>query len=604
MRKKVISVCIVVIFLIMICTPGLKGTFGGIINTVQGGEHEPITIATGGMNYDAFEKALKKAYPEVELEFISYAGEDSAVYFAESLRAGDAPDIYTSVHMLDEELLEKHLVDLSQYEFVKNYSLSMLEEMGINQNVYMLPANFRLAGIYYNKTLMEEHGWEVPESFDEMKLLVKKIKKAGLRPALVETESADDVFSYIMNISKTVFLHSQKGIKWQEEFLEGEVTAEGYLEESFDYVQQWIDCGLLEVSTGDSSDVDSRYCSDYDKRQEFEKGETVFYFTFDENEIRFTQFADGSGDEYALMPWISQDGQTNLYISCVGRYYGINKKLEEDDNKIKLEDARKVMSFIGTKEGQEALAQGNKEALISSLRDGKVPENNPYYKGEEMLNSGHTVPMTYTGWENSFMRLSEKYLGLMCGETTAKEVITYMDELQKGILEKGSLQVLADVKENLSLEDTGKLVAKSMAETLGADIGIISLGGYHDGMENPRGINGCLYEGTLFSHAVYSILPKTENTQLILFKLKGNVIEELCREGFDLHGNGKTYPYVYYLNGYEKILPDLEYTVVLNSGDYDRCLEEKGSHIESDVWLYQAFSTYLTKEKHVSVELI
>ena len=576
MRKTIINAGVVLVLLVIVCIPGLKSAFEGAIDTVQGVVHEPITIATGGINYDAFEEALKKAHPEVQLEFVSYAGEDSALHFAESLRAGDAPDIFTSVYMLEEELLEEHLVDLSQYEFVKNYSFPMLDEMGIEKHVYMLPANFRLSGIYYNKTLMDKHGWEVPETFEEMKVLVRNIKNAGLRPALVETEDLDNVFSYAMNIAKTVSLHSPKGVKWQEDFLKGEATAEGYMEESFDYVQQWIDCGLLRLSEGDSSDVESKECSDHDKRKEFEKGETVFYFTFDENDLRFTQFADGTGDEYALMPWISKDGQTNLYISCVGRYYGINKNLESEGNKTKLEDARKVLSFIGTKEGQAALAQGHKETMISSLRDGEFPENNPYYKGEEMLNNGYTVPVTYMGWENSMMRLGSKYLDLMCEKTTTEEVISYMDQLQKSILEKGSLQVIAEVNENLSLEETGLLVAKAMTENLNADIGIISLGGYHDGLENPRGINGCLYKGPVFKRAVYSVLPKTENTQLMMFKLKGKDVQEICENGFDLYENGKTYEYVYYLNGYEKILPDLEYTVILNSGDYNKEIEEKG----------------------------
>ena len=35
-------------------------------------------------------------------------------------------------------------------------------------------------GITYNKTLLREHGWELPNSFTELEMLAAKAKKAGM----------------------------------------------------------------------------------------------------------------------------------------------------------------------------------------------------------------------------------------------------------------------------------------------------------------------------------------------------------------------------------------------------------------------------------------
>ena len=35
-------------------------------------------------------------------------------------------------------------------------------------------------GITYNKTLLREHGWELPNSFTELEVLAAKAKKAGM----------------------------------------------------------------------------------------------------------------------------------------------------------------------------------------------------------------------------------------------------------------------------------------------------------------------------------------------------------------------------------------------------------------------------------------
>ena len=53
-----------------------------------------------------------------------------------------------------------------------------------------------------------------------------------------------------------------------------------------------------------------------------------------------------------LMPYLSEDGTQNVFVLKVNRFYGLNKKLEQDPQK--LEDALKVMRVLSTVEGSSA----------------------------------------------------------------------------------------------------------------------------------------------------------------------------------------------------------------------------------------------------------
>ena len=60
-------------------------------------------------------------------------------------------------------------------------------------------------------------------------------------------------FQYFCNVADTVFLRTIEGRQWQEDFLGGTANADA-LQSSVDYMQQWIDLGLINM---DHSDLDA-----------------------------------------------------------------------------------------------------------------------------------------------------------------------------------------------------------------------------------------------------------------------------------------------------------------------------------------------------------
>ena len=164
-------------FLAVLCIiPLIASCFG----STEKSKHAPLTILTARKDYTEFAKAFKEAYPEVELQFISYDGENATYYTHKLLEVGQAPDIYTSGVLPDAELQKKGLIDLSVYDFSAKYAVSRLNECGVEGAIYLLPCNYSVLGIYYNKTLFEKHGWKAPESFRELEALVPQIRAANV----------------------------------------------------------------------------------------------------------------------------------------------------------------------------------------------------------------------------------------------------------------------------------------------------------------------------------------------------------------------------------------------------------------------------------------
>lgn len=101
----------------------------------------------------------------------------------------DYPDIvgiggdinYSS--FLDADLF-MNISDLEEIKEVKQSYLDMDKELEFipQEGTYALPYIANAAGILYNKDMFEEHGWEIPETWDEFIALCEEIQASGIEP--------------------------------------------------------------------------------------------------------------------------------------------------------------------------------------------------------------------------------------------------------------------------------------------------------------------------------------------------------------------------------------------------------------------------------------
>ena len=544
-RKRILSGILAVF-----CLVSLLAGCGG-----KAEAHPAVTMNAPYRNAATFLDLVHEKYPEVNLEITPYNGTNTTSYFNDMRRANQMPDIYFATFYAPGRYDDAaQLLDLSAYNFTGNFVQSRLREVTYNGAVYMLPLGYNALGITYNKTLLEKNGWTLPTNLSEMEALKTKAEDAGYTFCVDMLQFPGYGFQYLCNIADTGFLSSTEGIAWQNKFLAGEanVSDTPEMEESIRLLQRWRDIGILNGNGSPDNDGDTK--------KTVAEGNTLFVLG---NSVDFgTEL--GTEDKYSLMPYLSEDGNHNVFILNVSRYVGLNKGLSEKGNEQKLEDALKVMEVLSTVEGLESLEPTQNNSRLLPLKNATVGKDSFYADILDELNSGHTAGFIYSGWENLVVPLGEKMIDFACGRTDIDEVIRFIDDNQKLITEN-VVTTYTTATETIGLEDCARAIGIAFAQATGSEAALISTNPWvYDpdslGM-NAKGVSGCLFPLPIGDEEITSILPTGWKKNIETVTLTGARIKELVKTGYDINGNGITYPYVLVTKGGEELDDNTTYTI-------------------------------------------
>ncbi len=531
-----------------------------------------LTWETWG-GYGAHQKFLelaKEKYPDIELEFISYTGGNRTGYSWAQMRAGDIPDIFITSQILDKDLAKEHLVDLSGYPFINDLPTSVLDQISLDGEVYLLPVNYAMYGIFYNKTLMEEHKWEVPSDFAELKALCEEIRQEGLIPGVIGTQLTGGPFSTVFNLAKTDWFTTFEGVKWEQDFLAGDAAAKGRWEDTMDYVKQYMDIGMFHTDPQDINNPEL-LLSYLGNRQ------AVFCTAV--QTVNITEFPE-TGDKLGMMPFISKDGGKNIYMYSPSFYFGLSSRLTEPGNEKKLEDAVKLLSLVYSEEGQAAFIDETTPCVMSTLNSTVVPEDALIYDAHQAFLEGRAFPMTYTGWEPVLPDIGQAYKEWLRSENDmdGTKCIARMDELMQQHLDQSDHIYFCESTEDFTLEETGRLVGKALGSQSGADAAMIPLGEFHEGgVEISSGITGKLYAGKINQDIVSTICPGTDGEYTVM-SMTGAEAKELAKAGFDAAGDHNPFPYLLVTKGGAELKDNESYQVAFLLDGYTEETAEKYPH--------------------------
>ncbi len=531
-----------------------------------------LTWETWG-GYGAHQKFLelaKEKYPDIELEFISYTGGNRTGYSWAQMRAGDIPDIFITSQILDKDLAKEHLVDLSGYPFINDLPTSVLDQISLDGEVYLLPVNYAMYGIFYNKTLMEEHKWEVPSDFAELKALCEEIRQEGLIPGVIGTQLTGGPFSTVFNLAKTDWFTTFEGVKWEQDFLAGDAAAKGRWEDTMDYVKQYMDIGMFHTDPQDINNPEL-LLSYLGNRQ------AVFCTAV--QTVNITEFPE-TGDKLGMMPFISKDGGKNIYMYSPSFYFGLSSRLTEPGNEKKLEDAVKLLSLVYSEEGQATFIDETTPCVMSTLNSTVVPEDALIYDAHQAFLEGRAFPMTYTGWEPVLPDIGQAYKEWLRSENDmdGTKCIARMDELMQQHLDQSDHIYFCESTEDFTLEETGRLVGKALGSQSGADAAMIPLGEFHEGgVEISSGITGKLYAGKINQDIVSTICPGTDGEYTVM-SMTGAEAKELAKAGFDAAGDHNPFPYLLVTKGGAELKDDESYQVAFLLDGYTEETAEKYPH--------------------------
>ena len=559
------------------------------------GEHEALTMPAmvPFRNPSHLADLVHEKYPEINIEFVPYSGYNASAFVTEELAADEMPDIYMgSVYSIGKDNVSDRLIDLSAYAFTDNFTDQRLREVTDDGHIYMLPTYYSCLGITYNKTLLEENGWTLPNSLEELEELAPKVEEAGYTLALNQVQFPGSGFQYFFNILSTGYVNTLDGRRWQRSFLaeEENFTDNAELMAELQNVQRWRDCGMLAFNGDTESDTNTRL--------QMAEGNTLFMLG-----SLSSIGADESDCEFEFMPYLSEDGTSNVYIANVTKYIGLNKHLEDPGNEQKLEDALHVMEVLCTVEGMEALSYNYNNDVLIPLKDFVIPEDSIYKTLEDAINNGNVAPYIYNnGWENIAAPIGEKVFSFMRGECDADEIAREFDAEQHLISDNSDI-VYTTVTEEIGIEDCAKLVGICFSEATGADVALVSTNQWFemdgDTAMNTRGVQCPLYAMPVTDEQIKAMLPTGWTGTIQTVTLPGARIKELAETGFDKFGDGEhLFPYHLIMPEGFTLEDDTTYTVVVCGVSKD--VQEEGAVQDTGVVGLDAMHDYLSQFETLS----
>ncbi|MEG2421594.1 MAG: extracellular solute-binding protein, partial [Oscillospiraceae bacterium] len=320
----------------------------------------PVTVLVkNAFSVDGFEKAAEEAFPELDLIQVgNFTRDMGTAEYAKRMEEGDLTDLVMTWPLeVGEDYWEDRLLDLSALPFSSRYNAARLDQVSQNGKLYYLPGPSQIRAIVYNKTLFQEKGWTVPTDFEGFLALCQTIEQSGIRSLQLGLGNGEVLDTAFMGYSLADCISSPADLQWLADFNRGVGSFAPHATPALETFQTLIDGGVLQPRDLTLTYADrenmlfSRQCAMVE--------DSVLI-------ARMGMDHSGCTDEFGLMPFFNPGnggGWARLYPVC---YIGANKCLAQPENKEKYDLVLRLLDYISTPQGQQAL-MGDTGAMHSSL---------------------------------------------------------------------------------------------------------------------------------------------------------------------------------------------------------------------------------------------
>lgn len=420
------------------------------------------------------EAVVEEKFPEVNVIMRLQNSADSFYYTSKALEHDLIGDIFFCAIGLnkDEKLLSENFIDLSDASFINNYYQNALDGVAVNGKIYMLPGFSDIFGIVYDRTLFEEHGWELPSSRDEFIALCKTI----------EEETGYQAFMPTMRYSRMAMLlshgfHYERVIaglenqQWLRSYRKGEESFLGHMEPMFEGMKELFDAGVL---------TDTNFSIKPGVRSTMLYKEYTAAMTMEtQNAVTYAENAE-SEHEYGMMPfWNSNEKDSDYLVSAPGFNIYVNKHLEKPENAEKLKKVMEILEYFSTPEGQSALLN-DEVATISNVKGTESTFDRAFMDGvaDTIVRGNIFSEVRYTDltYNNPFQNAyREALMGYINGTMELEAAMRYCDEAMQKLNNtvEDEEQVYGTASENFTVLETAAFVADVLREEADADVALV-----------------------------------------------------------------------------------------------------------------------------------
>ena len=506
---------LVVTLVAAVLTGALAGCGGGAA------EDNSLSILFSDQHIEPLMDKLTAEDPDITFDVQPYFGSAVSVYIQERFGHNDLPDIIMATYLPEGSVQKENLLDLSGYGFVQNYKASVLSNLSVDGGIYMLSGPSTVRGIAYNKTLFAERGWAVPSSHEEFIALIKTIRaETDMLPITLPGVYSGTYFTLMSELSHCDFLMTADGVTWAEEFAKGEASSQEGFGTGIELLKDWADAGAFDPSQTDMSDQQgikmmiNRECA----MTYLLGGQPYFLGKIEE-----------SPDEFGTFPLYGMGEDSEFCATSYGVKIGLNKRLGEPGNEEKLKNALKLLELFSTEEGQELFRASEADVLPLVGATAQLPEE--FAPLNETMNRGHAAPFLYPGYEDILALTGEFLRETIAVGGDLDGVFALMDSLRQDTIENRDNNVLAAVSENLTEEQTSRLVVNALYATGLGDIALCTVQRYTPGIKLVAAANGKYYQGDLDTKNIDIPVGPRSNDPVSTKDMTGAEIKQLMETG-------------------------------------------------------------------------
>ena len=231
----------------------------------SGGDEEKVTLTVlaGQSTSDAgiedmIDEALAEKYPNIELEWECVDwGNDFQPKMQQYMQSG-LPDIMIGKAQDVATYAPQGVLGEIDSGYLDRGLDAARENVTIDGKTYGLVYNAMYQGVYYNKTMFEENGWEVPETLDDLQKIIDDCNEKGIIPFgshMVDTCSIGNVtMQFAMN---DVFNNNPS---WGDDFRAGKVSFSDSeeMQTAYEYNKLIYDNTFPETFSTEQTDCDAR----------------------------------------------------------------------------------------------------------------------------------------------------------------------------------------------------------------------------------------------------------------------------------------------------------------------------------------------------------
>lgn len=508
MNKKTqfLLIALLLLFLLTGCTSKKEKEFKAIYNA----DNEIVsyksvdstkTVITVGNYYETellpIEEAIEAKFPNVDIVVMpAAAGQTSTIYWEEQRKNGDICDINFLSSM--DYGVDSGIYDLSSESFIERYNLTAINEFSVDGHIYQIPLFSTLFGIFYNKTLFEEKGWEVPKTIDEFYTLCETIEKAGITPFAAclkyptTTQNVGYGFSY-----DDMFSTAEKSVKFSK-YASGEISPEGIIEPYLNELKLLYEKGILQ---------DSDYTASATKQRQALYAGSVAMVPYDTRFI--TMYNDEKPDcEIGLFGYPTKtENDRYLRMEMNGSICLSEKSMGNKEKKQVLLD---IFDYLSTNDGQDVLAKVF--SGISSLKTYQGELGTQYEEIGDCMKNSRVYFADYFNGDNNFVH------EFMKGEKTLEETVEHLDSRRTGEVSASSdtnYDVIGQATETFTILDTSIYNAEVLRNATGANIALMPNLCYY------KGNLGKIYKGDIILPSRFYLKSISAKDYLTVYKITG-----------------------------------------------------------------------------------